>query len=117
MKALHISYAAYGSKNTDPKNDYLRVRQYPVLEGQNFNTSTELTPAFFKTDLFKPNETYQITVIKTDNQLYFKVTSKNTSKLFSWTLPNNKITEGRVGLRHMYTRSSQYKNIKIYTQN
>ncbi|MGY5354683.1 DUF1961 family protein [Wenyingzhuangia sp. IMCC45467] len=117
MKTLHISYAAYGSKNTTPNNDYIRTRQYPVLEGKNFNTSTELPPAFFMTDLFKPNKTYQITVIKTEDQLYFKVVGKNISKLFSWALPENKITEGRIGLRHMFTRSSQYQNFKVYTQN
>jgi hypothetical protein len=26
------------------------------------------------------------------------------------------ITEGRIGLRHMFTRSARYKNIKISTQ-
>ncbi|MDO3695447.1 DUF1961 family protein [Wenyingzhuangia sp. chi5] len=116
MKTLHISYAAYGSKNTDAKNDYIRVRQYPVLEGQNFNTSTEINPAYFNTDLFIPNETYKITVIKTNTHLYFNVAGKNNSKLFTWKLPKNKVEEGRIGLRHMFTRSAQYYNFKVYTQ-
>jgi hypothetical protein len=115
MKALHISYAAYNRNNSDEKNDYVRARRYPVLPGQDFSTTTEIPTASFKTGLFNPGETYRITVIKTDEKLYFKVDGKNDSKLFSWNLTSSHpVLEGRIGLRHMYTRSARYKNFIIY---
>lgn len=43
--------------------------------------------------------------------------SKDGVEVFSWDLSEIKpVTEGRVGLRHMYSRSAIYKNIKIYTK-
>jgi len=114
MKALHISYSAYDAGNTEITNDYVRVRQYPVLPGQNFNTTTEIPDASYKTGLFNPGETYKITVIKTAKKLYFKVDGKKDSKLFSWDLSKQRpILEGRIGLRHMFTRSARYKDFKI----
>jgi hypothetical protein len=113
MKALHISYAAFDNQN----KEYIRVRKYPVLSGKNFNTTTEITPASFNTGLFKPFETYKITVIKTVNKLYFHVQGKNDNKLFSWDISNiEHIKKGRIGLRHMYTRSSRYADFKVYTK-
>lgn len=117
MKALHISYAAYDKDNADINNDYVRVRQYPVLPGQNFATSAEIPDASFKTGLFHPGETYKITVIKTAEKLFFKVDGKKDSKLFSWNLSDlPPILEGRIGLRHMFTRSARYKDFKVYTK-
>jgi len=116
MKALHISYSSFENDNNNPEKDYIRVRQYPVVKGQNFNTTTEIPNAFFETGLFKTGETYKITVIKTNEKLYFKVTGKDTSKLFSWNLQNHpELIEGRIGLRQMATRSALYKDISIYT--
>ncbi|KDN54772.1 DUF1961 family protein [Flavobacterium seoulense] len=118
MKALHISYSSFENDNNDPEKDYIRVRQYPVIKGQNFNTTTEIPNAFFETELFKTDENYKITVIKTAEKLYFKVTGKDTSKLFSWNLQNDpELIEGRIGLRQMATRSALYKNISVYTMN
>ena len=116
MKALHISYSSFENDNNDSEKDYIRVRQYPVQKGQNFNTTTEIPNPFFETGLFKTDENYKITVIKTNEKLYFKVTGKNISKLFSWNLKNQTpIVEGRIGFRQMATRSALYKNISIYT--
>lgn len=112
MQCLHISYAAYG--NTGDK--YIRARRYPRLKNRNFNTSTEIPPSYSKIDLFKTGITYKITVIKKENNLYMNVKYKDISKLFHWKLkPEQKVEFGRIGLRHMYTRSSRYKNFKIYT--
>lgn len=116
MKALHISFASFENDNNDPKKDYIRVRQYPVLPGQNFNTTTEIPNAYFETGLFKTDETYKITVIKTREKLYFKVVGKNSSKLFSWNLKNHpELLEGRIGLRQMATRNALYSDFSIYT--
>ncbi len=116
MKALHISYSSFENDNNDSKKDYIRVRQYPVVKGQNFNTTTEIPNAFFETGLFKTGETYKITVIKTNEKLFFKVVGKNSSKLFSWNLKNQpSLLEGRIGLRQMATRSALYKDFSVYT--
>jgi len=117
MKALHISYASFDNKNTDIKKDYIRARIYPVLPGQNFTTTTEIPPASFETGLFNPNETYKITVIKTREKLYFNVVGKNVSKLFTWDLSNiPAILEGRIGLRHMFSRTALYKNFSVFVK-
>ncbi|MFA9191020.1 DUF1961 family protein [Flavobacterium sp. FZUC8N2.13] len=116
MKALHISYASFENDNNDSKKDYIRVRQYPVISGQNFNTTTEIPNPFFETGLFKTEENYTITVIKTSEKLYFKVIGKNTSKLFCWSLKNQpSLLEGRIGLRQMASRSALYKDFSVYT--
>ncbi|MFA9194829.1 DUF1961 family protein [Flavobacterium sp. FBOR7N2.3] len=116
MKALHISYASFENNNIDKTKDYIRVRQYPVISGQNFNATTEIPNPFFETGLFKTDENYTITVIKTNEKLYFKVAGKNNSKLFTWSLKNQpSLLEGRIGLRQMASRSALYKDFSIYT--
>lgn len=111
MKTLHISYAAF---NNSTEQEYVRARKYPVKFGKNFSKTTEIPPSSFNTGLFKPNETYNIIVIKNNNKLYFKVEGKTSSKLFEWDISNlDPIDNGRVGIRHMYTRSATYKDFKI----
>lgn len=115
MKALHISYASYDNKNTDIKKDYVRARMYPVVPGQNFNTTTEIPGGGLETGLFNPGETYKITVIKTNKKLYFKVVGKTNSKLFVWDISKYPaLSNGRIGLRHMHGRSALYKNFSVF---
>lgn len=114
MKALHISYAAFEMVNDDPKADYVRIRKYPATEEIPFE-KTELSPAYYKTGLFLPGETYKITVIKKGLKLFMNVKGKELEKLFYWDLPTeNPITEGRIGLRHMATRSARYSDFKVF---
>ncbi|WP_026714995.1 DUF1961 family protein [Flavobacterium daejeonense] len=116
MKALHISYASFDNNNTDKNKDYIRVRQYPVEKGQNFNTTTEIPSPYFETGLFRTGKTYKITIIKTNEKMYFKISGKDIAKLFSWNLKNHpELHEGRIGLRQMATRSALYKDISVYT--
>lgn len=115
MNPLHISYAAFPTKNEDPENDYIRIRKYPAEQGK--FKETEILPAFFKTGIFLPGETYKITVIKTNSKLHFNVKGKDVNKLYSWDLEEGQSPEeGRIGLRHMYTRSAQYRNFKVYVK-
>jgi hypothetical protein len=114
MKTLHISFAAF--PNNEETQDYVRVRRYPVLPDKNFR-ELEVKPTYFDTGLFKTGKTYHIKVIKTNNRLFFRVEGEGSAKLFSWDtghLPP--LTEGRMGLRHMYTRSAVYKNFKVFTR-
>lgn len=116
MNPLHISYAAFPMVNTDPENDYIRIRKYPAETQEKFK-DTEILPAYFKTGLFLPGVTYKITVIKTQSKLYFKVKGNGDEKLFSWDLAEGQSPEkGRIGLRHMFTRSARYKNFKVWTK-
>ncbi|MDC1402586.1 DUF1961 family protein [Flavobacteriaceae bacterium] len=115
MNALHISYAAF--PNTSDTASYVRARRYPKPVQGAFD-ETRISPSYDNEGYFKTGETYHITVIKTGTQLFFKIKEKEVSKLFSWDLSEvDPIREGRIGLRHMYTRSATYKNFKIFTTN
>lgn len=112
MKALHISFSAF--PNNENTQDYVRARRYPVTAERGFG-QLEIPATYFDTGLFKTNETYKITVIKTDSKLLFKVEGKDLTKTFSWDTSQLKpLIEGRIGLRHMYTRSAFYKDFKVY---
>lgn len=114
MNALHISYAAFG--NEGDGTYYVRARRYPKPDDKNFDV-TKIPPSYDQQGYFKSGQTYHITAIKSGTQLFFKMESKDGQQLFSWDLSNvEPITEGRIGLRHMYTRSATYKNFKIYTK-
>jgi len=116
MNLLHISLAAFETRNGQT-TDYIRARKYPVAPKANFNTTTEIPPAFFNTGLFLPGKTYKITVIKAGRKLYFSVTGDGVSKLFSWdTSGFPDVTEGRIGLRHMFGRTSVYRNFRVFTK-
>jgi hypothetical protein len=111
MKTIHISFAAFPMVNEDPDNDYLRVRRYPITEDITFK-DMEVAPSYFKTGI-----TYKMTWIKSGDKLYLSVTGNPETKLYSWDLSRfEQITEGRIGLRHMFTRSASYKNFNVWTK-
>ena len=75
---------------------------------------SNLEPEYFPEGLFKPGVPHRITVIKKDRDIFMRVKNSERESFFHMTnydLPQ--ITEGRIGLRHMFTRSSRYKNIRI----
>ncbi|SNR66006.1 protein of unknown function [Lutibacter agarilyticus] len=111
MNLLHISFAAF--KNDGGGAYYVRARKYPK------NTSFEdmrIQPSYDMDGYMKSNQKYHITAIKRDKALFFKVESVDGVKLFFWDLSKiPPIKEGRIGIRHMATRSAIYKNFKVYT--
>ena len=114
MKTLHISYAAFNTVNDDSTSDYIRVRQYPVTEESTFQ-EIEIPPTYYKTGLFLPGVTYKMTWIKSGEYLNLEVEGDNKVQKYSWRLDKpEKITVGRIGLRHMYTRSATYRDFKVY---
>lgn len=114
MNALHISYSAF--ENSADTTFYTRARRYPKEKGKSFEL-TEISPSYDNKGYFVTGRTYHITAIKQGSQLFFKMESKCGVELFTWDLSNvEPITEGRIGLRLMYTRSSTFKNFKIYTK-
>ncbi|WP_044211339.1 DUF1961 family protein [Flammeovirga sp. OC4] len=114
MNLLHISYAAFG--NDGSGFYYVRSRRYPKPKNKGFNT-IRIDPSYDYKGFMKTGQKYHVVAIKSGSQLYFKITSEEgEEELFTWDLSGfDPITEGRIGLRHMYTRSAIYKNFKIYT--
>ena len=107
MNTYHISYAT-----TRPDDDYVRARRY-IPEGKTLR-GTNLEPDYRNTGLFHPGTTSHITVIKRGDWLFMEVDHPGQRRLFAWrTDTHQKIDQGHVGFRQMFTRSSRYKNIRI----
>jgi len=114
MNAIQISFAAFG--NQGDGTFYVRARRYPKPNNKSFEV-TKVAPSYDQKGFFKTGQSYHVTAIKSGNQLFFKMESVDGEELFSWDLSNvAPITQGRIGLRHMYARSAIYKNFKLYTQ-
>lgn len=112
MNLLHISYCAYGMVDgIAPDDDYIRCRRYPKTDKF---SDMEIKPDFFKTGLFHPGKTYHVTAIKKGDRLSFQIEGDGIDKTFSWQSPRiGSIHEGRIGLRHMFTRSARYRNFSV----
>lgn len=111
MNTYHISYAANPDENG---KSYIRGRRYmPHKTGLR---GTDLEPDYWPVGLFKTGVKHHITVIKTERALHMRV--ENPEQVYYCRLQNPRlpvITEGRIGLRHMFTRSARYKDIRIST--
>ena len=110
MNTYHISYAAF--PNTAENESYIRARRYmPNATGLK---GSDLEPDYYPEGLFAPGVKHHITVIKRDRDLLMRV--ENPDQIYYCRMTNSKhpiITGGRIGLRHMYTRSARYKNMRI----
>ena len=114
MNTYHISYAAYGMENDDPHDDYIRARRY-MPETERGLAETDLLPDYFGTGLFATGVEHKITIIKTAQHLSMNIVNPEKEMHCQWdTTPFPAITEGRIGLRHMYTRGSGYRNFRVY---
>ena len=110
MHTFHISYAAY--PNDEAVEDYIRARRY--LPGGKGLQGTDLKPDYFRTGLFKTGVPHKITVIKRGQELFMHVRNVDEQMLCHWNndlLPP--IVAGRIGLRHMFTRSARYRDFRI----
>ena len=113
MHAYHISYAAYPVNNTDPVADYIRARRYLPVK-KNRLKGTDLIPDYFETGLFKKGISYEMSVIKKGDDLFMLISNKKQKLLCHWkTDIFPPIVEGRIGLRHMYTRGARYRDFRI----
>ncbi|SEQ79356.1 protein of unknown function [Hyunsoonleella jejuensis] len=113
MNTFHISFSAFGNKGDGLH--YVRARRYPKPDDKHFN-STMVEPSYDMQGLFETGKTYHITAIKTSEKLSFKMEYEDKVEYFEWDIKKvEPITEGRIGIRNMYTRSAIYKNFKIYT--
>ena len=110
MHAYHISYAAF--PNNEDVTSYIRARRYlPDASGLK---GTVLQPDYYPQGLFKKGVPHKITVIKKSRDLFMRIENAEQTYHCHMTNPNlPPVEEGRVGLRHMYTRSSRYQNFRI----
>lgn len=111
MNLLHLSYAAHGKGDAH----YLRARRYPLAGDQSFS-ELAISPDYEDPGLFLPGVTCNMTVIKHGHNLLLRVTCAGNASYFQWdTSGFPPVTEGRIGLRHMWTRCSRYKDFRIST--
>jgi hypothetical protein len=108
MHAYHISYAA----NPGTKKAYIRGRRYmPERQGLE---GTQLKPDYSTPELFATGVKHHITVIKKDRDLSMRVENPDQVVYCHMTNPDLPvITAGRIGLRHMFTRSARYANLRV----
>lgn len=112
MNLYHLSYAAFPLDGIDT-TAYIRGRRYMPDTGKGLE-GTDFTPDYFPQGLFEPGVPHHITVIKRGTDLLMRIENDQQvyyCKMSNTALPT--VTEGRVGLRHMYTRSARYKNFRI----
>jgi hypothetical protein len=110
MHTYHLSYAVAPGK----KDSYIRARRYmPHSKGLK---GTELKPDYFNPKLFSTGVKHHITVIKRDRDLHMRIENSDQVQYCHFKNKNLPVvTEGRVGLRHMFTRSARYRNFRIST--
>lgn len=113
MNTYHISYAAFDVDNEDPHKDYIRARRY-LPETKSELDGTDLSPDYFETGLFKTGVPHKITIIKKGNDLYMRIENNEKQMLCHWRNRSLRpIHEGRIGLRHMYTRGARYRDFRV----
>ncbi len=116
MNTYHISYAAFPANEYSGENDYIRMRRYiPDNKGLD---ETEIEGDHFITGLFKPYETYHIHVYRHQDQIEMHIQHKQNEAeqlICKWDLTGIPSCDaGRIGFRHMYTRRSRYRDIKVW---
>ena len=112
MNTYHISYATGSPFIEGNGQDYVRARRY-MPDGDTLR-GTELAPEYADTGVFKPGVTYRITIIKEAREIVMKASGPEETKYF-W-FKNDKlppVAHGRIGLRHMYTRSARYRDFRV----
>ncbi len=111
MNTYHISYAANPNEGDDNRA-YIRARRYmPNATGLK---GSDLEPDYFPQGLFGTGVPHKVTVIKKARDLFAKFENAEQTVYCHMANPGlPAITEGRIGLRHMFTRSARYKNIRI----
>jgi hypothetical protein len=111
LNTYHISYAAFDNAG-DSDQQYIRARRYmPHKTGL---AGSDLEPDYYPKGLFAKGVKHTITIIKKERDLYVRI--RNPEQTYYCHMTNAKlppVLEGRVGLRHMFTRSARYERFSI----
>ncbi|WP_394153768.1 DUF1961 family protein [Vibrio maritimus] len=115
MNSYHISFAAYGLEEEENPKDYVRARRYLPANGNGLK-GTNLEGDYSDTGLFAKDVPHQITVIKRGDNLWMEASNGVRSGLFHWdTSTHPDLSEGRVGIRHMFSRKATYRDFTVST--
>jgi hypothetical protein len=114
MNTLHLSYAAFQFRADvgEKTSDYVRARRYMPLKGKGLK-GTALEPDYSDTGLFERGVPHAITVIKRGREVFMRVRNKDKQTFFHWKNTLDPVSEGRIGLRHMYTRAARYRDFRV----
>ena len=105
MNTYAISYASFPDK-------HIRARRY--MPEKNGLKGTDLAPDYFPADFFKTGVTHKITVVKKARDLFVRIENAEQTLYCHMSNPDlPEITEGRIGLRHMFTRAALYRNFRV----
>jgi len=108
-----LSLIAAFPNTGDNRVQYLRARRY--LPNDAGLSGSDLKPDYYPEGLFSSGVPHKIVVIKKARTIYMKIS--NTEQTYYCHFRNTDlplIEEGRIGLRLMFTRSSLFKNFKIF---
>jgi hypothetical protein len=113
MNLLHVSYAATGPD----RSHYVAARRYPAASRESFDDATLILPVYDNVNIFETGITYRIRATREYRNLEFSAENNGQKHVFEWDLAGMAdLPAGRVGFRHMWARSSLYRNIRIYTR-
>jgi hypothetical protein len=116
MHTYHISYAAYGGQPVTDDYDYIRARRYRPDISPKKNGPILEPDSYERTSLFAPGVPHRITVIKQGNELFMMIRNEDKEYLCHWENTDQPpVTEGAIGLRHMWTRSARYQDFRVST--
>jgi hypothetical protein len=114
MKAYHLSFSAFDNDNSDPAADYIRARCYRPECGNGL-TGTEMKPDYLHTGMFRKDIPYHICVIRKGNDIFMQITGDGKEQLCHWkTNEFSVLNSGRIGLRLMGSRVSEFSNFKVF---
>ena len=114
MHTYHISYAAFGNKkSSSEKADYIRGRRYLPLNKKGLK-GTKLKNEYDGTKLFKDKQWIHVIIIKQAKELWLEFKHPDKTVLCHFINDDKPgIDRGRIGLRLMPGRKSQFKNFKV----
>lgn len=113
MNLLHVSYAANPGVEDPGNRDYVRARRYPRRPDEPFS-DTQIEPSYNDSGMFRPGVTYTMRFMKTDHVMVLRVDGDEQTRTYEWDLRRTTpVREGRVGIRHMFTRCARYRNLSI----
>jgi hypothetical protein len=114
MQLFHVSLAAFENDNDLPGADYIRARRYLPENGRGLS-GTELMPEYFNTGFFEPYVKHHITLIKEGDTVWMEVRTSRRTQLYHWQSPLiESLNAGRIGIRLMGSRQSEFSNFKVY---
>lgn len=115
MNAYHISFAAFENDNSNPSEDYIRARRYLPELGKGLK-GTELKPDYLRTGLFKTGIPHHITIIRRGEDIYMMIKNADKAQICRWkTSDFPALNSGRIGLRLMGSRVSEFGNFKVFS--